>query len=187
LVIVAIPQFSQKPSGSQGSRRNPFAISLAAGLVAAFLLSALPLPAIAQQEESVDADSPVGQTAELAPFMGELQRLTHKLSLSIAQANFELARFYLYESLESMNEMKRRVSVYRGFPIALLIEQISTPKYKILESALRSDRPSGVTEAAAAMNEVIGSCNQCHQATGYGFIKIKNQGHNNPFNQDFAP
>jgi hypothetical protein len=163
-------------------------VSLAVALVVAFLLTGAPMPATGQQEGPVASDSPVGQTAELAPFMAELQRLTHKLSLSIAHANFGLAEFYLYESLESMNEMKRRVSIYRGFPIALLFDQISTPKYERLKSALRTHRSSGTTEAVvAAMNEVIGSCNQCHQATGYGFIKITNKDNDNPFNQDFAP
>ena len=120
--------------------------------------------------------------------MGELQRLTHKLSLAIANANYRLAEFYLYESLASMNDIKERVPEYRGFPIALLIDQISVAKYDKLRDALRESRTSRDNkQAVAALDEVIDSCNQCHATTRTDFIKIINRGDFNPFNQDFSP
>ncbi len=170
------------------SRKFITATSLAVALLLAFLLTAPQRQAIGQEERAVSASSVVGVAVELAPFMGELQRLTHKLSLAIVHANYELAEFYLYESLESMNDIKEQVPEYRGLPIALLIDQISGPKYDRLKSALRSGRESKDNErAVAALNEVIGSCNQCHLTTGHGFIKITNRGDFNPFNQDFVP
>lgn len=128
---------------------------------------------------------------ELAPYMGELQRLTHKLSLSIAHSNGELAKFYLYESLEALREIQEEVPEYRGLPIAFLVDRLARPRYEELKSALQEaadgDANPGAPDLAAAMAGVVESCNQCHVATQHGFIKITNETRTNPFNQDFAP
>lgn len=125
---------------------------------------------------------------ELAPYMGELQRLTHKLSLSVANGNTPLASFYLYESLETLEDIKVEVPEYRGLPIALLVDQLSTPKYEELKRAIAADeKEEEMKHTPAALNAVISSCNQCHSATQHGFIKITNGSEVNPFNQDFKP
>ncbi|MGK0185529.1 MAG: hypothetical protein ACI9R3_001307 [Verrucomicrobiales bacterium] len=128
------------------------------------------------------------QFVELAPYMGELQRLTHKLSLSVANANYPLASFYLYESLESLEDIKTEVPEYRGLPVALLVDQLSSPQYEQLKKALAADEKEGkLTRSAAALAAVINSCNLCHEATQHGFIKIVDLSDVNPFNQDFKP
>lgn len=128
---------------------------------------------------------------ELAPYMGELQRLTHKLSLSIAHDNHRLAEFYLYESLELLEDIKTDVPEYRGQPVALLIDRISTPLYRELEKAIKADRMASGGKSnersRAALTGVLNSCNECHVATQHGFIKITDQSGVNPFNQDFKP
>jgi len=101
---------------------------------------------------TTDADD--NHPAELAPLMGELQRLTHKLSLSIAHSNYRLAAFYLHECLEAL---------------------VGDPKTVDKESL------------KTAFADLIDSCNQCHQTTQHGFIKITDFSNNNPFNQDFSP
>lgn len=121
---------------------------------------------------------------ELAPFMSNLAKLTHKLSLSVGYNNPELADFYLYESLELLEEIKETVPEYRGLPIAMLIDRLVTPNYNSLQSAIADADHEKMTNE---LNKLIDSCNQCHQTTQHGFIKITPRTDFNPFNQDFRP
>lgn len=165
---------SPRPSFA-ATRRRP-----SAGWVPALLLAAVG-PAVA-----APAKAPVA--VELAPYMSELQTLTHKLSLSVAHGNGELADFYLYESLELLEEVKEQVPEYRGLPVALLIDRMLTPSYQRLGGALESGlTPATQGDTATALGAVISSCNACHQATRHGFIRIIDRGDFNPFNQDFRP
>jgi len=125
---------------------------------------------------------------ELAPFMGELQRLTHKLSLSVAAGNRELAGFYAYESIELLREIQRQLPEYEGQPVALLIDRLMMPRMEALQTGLA--RPAAADSAPAteaALAGVIESCNECHRSTGHGFLRITSGRDVNPFNQDFAP
>lgn len=134
------------------------------------------------------ADADDSHPVELAPLMGELQRLTHKLSLSIAHSNYRLAEFYLHECLEALEEIKEEGPQYEGFSVALLIDQISTPKYENLKKALAGDPKTVDKESLkTTFADLIDSCNECHQATQHGFIKITDFSSSNPFNQDFSP
>lgn len=128
---------------------------------------------------------------ELAPPMGELQRLTHKLSLATGGGNLELTQFYAYESLELLREIQRDIPQYDGQPIALWIDRLAIPAYEKLTAAVRvagdlptADRSDAVDDAVAG---VVAACNSCHEATGHGFIRITDERERNPFNQGFAP
>ena len=135
-----------------------------------------------------ERDETTDQLVELAPYMGGLQVLTHKLSLSIANENYPLASFYLYESLEALEEIKETVPEYRGLPIALLIDKLTTPTLEKLKEAIQRDSKSGGSaHSPDALAAVVNSCNQCHVATQHGFIKITDRRDFNPFNQDFKP
>lgn len=131
---------------------------------------------------------------ELAPAMGGLQRLTHKLSLSIGAGNLTLARFYAYESVEVLRAIQREIPEYDGHPVAFLIDRLALPAYDELTEALR-ERPSPDREAGArtlsepvdqAMGAVVAACNECHGATRHGFIRIRDERERNPFNQEFG-
>lgn len=127
---------------------------------------------------------------ELAPYMGQLQTLTHKLGLSIENSNHTLAEFYLYESLEALEELKMDVPEYRGLAIALLVDQMSTPAYKVLGTAIKEDKAEKTLtnkRSAVAYKTLIQTCNQCHVATKHEFIRISFEETANPFLQDFKP
>ena len=127
---------------------------------------------------------------ELAPYMTRLQTLTHKLSLSVEHSNHKLAEFYLYESLEAMEDIKTDVPEYRGHLIALLTDQMATPAYKALLKAIGEDKAEETRtnrRSAAAFKTLINTCNQCHVATNHEFIKIAVPKGVNPFLQDFSP
>lgn len=148
-----------------------------------------------------DAAPPV----ELAPPMGELQRLTHKLSLAIGGEDLELTQFYAYEAIELLREIQREIPEYDGLPIAVWIDRIAVPAFEILTRALTSaaeraatasdrvdDSRSSATPSRASLDEVgravsgvVAACNDCHRATQHGFIRIVDEREHNPFNQSF--
>ncbi len=126
---------------------------------------------------------------ELAPYMSQLQTLTHKLGLSIQHSNHRLAEFYLYETLEALEDIKIEVPEYRGQAIALLVDRLATPTYTALQTAIKEDKTEGpdVNERSAAVfTAVVQSCNQCHAVTKHEFIKITDKLEANPFIQDFS-
>lgn len=121
---------------------------------------------------------------ELAPYMGELQRLTHKLHLSLAAENVPLAEFYLYESRELVREMKSTVPEYRGHAIAILAERTLEPAYAAVERALRETAPGA--ELRTGSRAVVAACNACHRITSHAFVQIAEL-ENNPYAQHFEP
>jgi hypothetical protein len=114
--------------------------------------------------------------------MGELQRLTHKLALSADAGNAELIRFYLYESLELLDEIQTDIPLYDDLPIALLIDQLARPAYGQIAEKLSAGKVT-----VADVEAVVDSCNQCHASTQHPFIKITADTSVNPFSQDFQP
>ncbi len=125
---------------------------------------------------------------ELATHMGELQRITHKLTLATLAKNKPLAKFYLHESLAKLDEIQQTIPVYEDLPIAIMIDRQSLPVYEKLNALLKTpeDKKLSKREIYDALDEVIGSCNDCHVASKLGFIKITLET-NNPFNQKFEP
>ena len=127
----------------------------------------------------------------LAPPMGELQRLTHKLSLSVGAGNLPLTSFYAYECLELLRTIQHEIPEYDGQPIALLIDRMAVPAFDALTGALRSAEESPTAERRAAVDRavtgVIAACNGCHEATKHELLRITDERARNPFNQRFEP
>ena len=163
------------------------ALFAAAALSVMVILIANPASVTGQQNRPAAEEE---RFVELAPYMTRLQTLTHKLSLSIDHSNHRLAEFYLYESLEALEDIKTDVPEYRGQPVALLVDRLATPAYKALQAAIDADSagPTGSeTRSPAAFKALIQSCNQCHAVTQHAFIKIPAPSGVNPFLQDFKP
>ncbi len=130
---------------------------------------------------------PRAAAPELASYMGELGRLTHKLSLAVGAGNTRLASFYLYESIELLNEIQREVPEYDGQPIALLLDRMALPQARAMVARLGGLAPDGAQDLEPELDAVVGACNECHRKTLHGFIKITAEMEKNPFNQDFRP
>ncbi len=112
--------------------------------------------------------------------MSALQYFTHKTSLAIDAENAPLAEFYSHE-LEEILEKLATVSSYHGQPIAKLTEALLHPSFERLEAAIKQQQWQ---QSSQALDTMIDSCNQCHQATQHGFIHIERQSHN-PYFQIF--
>jgi hypothetical protein len=122
------------------------------------------------------------QDPALAENMGAMQYFLHKLSLSVAARNTELADFYAHELEETIEEAEE-IKDYKGKPIAQLVKSMLVPPFEALEDAI-DDRDWG--KADTQLSGVINACNACHQATGFGFLRIAPTTQN-PFMQSFEP
>jgi hypothetical protein len=120
---------------------------------------------------------------ELAAYMGELQRQTHKLNLSVDGQNRELAGFYLHEVREVVEQIEERFPRHDGFPVADLVRATLDPQLATLRAAVGDARWHA---ARSGLGELVAGCNRCHAATGHGFVRIELT-NENPFNQSFAP
>jgi len=146
------------------------------------VLVALPLLAFGAQTLA-----PVKETdtlPELALLMGDLQRLTHKLALSVDAGNAELAGFYLHESREQLRKIQTDAPEYEGLPVALFIDRFAHPAFAPMEGAVAAKDKQ---QMLSSLDEIIQSCNACHAATQHSFIRITRGTAVNPFNQSFAP
>lgn len=150
-------------------------------------------------------NSAEGYTPGLALQMHYMQVWTHKLALSIEAGNLELADFYHHELEESTEDLIGTVPEYGGIAVANLTRAMLVPALESLEEALEyleglhenaeSGAGSGLDSQAfdagwsdirRKFEAVVNSCNACHAATGYGYIRVTAGYGNNPFNQDFG-
>lgn len=123
---------------------------------------------------------------ELATYMGELQRLTHKLALSADAGNFPLVEMYAHESLLQIQKIQAEVPDYEGLPVALLIDRMGLPGFEAIQKAV-ADRSDDPKVLVPAVGQLVQSCNNCHAAAQRGAIRITLGTDHNPFNQSFAP
>lgn len=119
---------------------------------------------------------------ELVNNMSQLQYLSHKAALSIDARNPELADFYVHE-LEEVVEETESVESYDGHPIGELAHGMLRPALENLEEALEDGEWSSASDA---FDNMIQSCNNCHQVTEHGYIRIQRRSEN-PWMQDFSP
>ena len=157
-----------------------------AAMTAYLLKPVIFLVAVLLIAQCVVADSDEHEEGELATVMGELQRLTHKLSLSTQAENPKLAKFYLYESLEILKDIQADIPEYEDMPIAIHLDRFAFPAYQPLMALLKNSDKAKTSDWDKATDEIINSCNDCHSATKFEFIKIQRPQHN-PFAQDFKP
>lgn len=119
---------------------------------------------------------------ELAEPMAHLQRHSAKLGYALHARNARLADFYLTETEEALEDL-RRVESYEGFPVARETGIIVDPTLPPLRGALAErDWPA----ADAAYEALIDACNRCHAASEHEYLVIEPARGPAPFNQRFA-
>jgi tetrahydromethanopterin S-methyltransferase subunit G len=121
--------------------------------------------------------------AELAQYMARLQRWTHKTALSVQAQNPELSEFYLHEMEESIETIRTEVPRYEGHEIGRLMTDQLGPSVEALDQAVEA-RDWSVIEAR--LQDLERSCNQCHESTEHGFVRIDLEDVPNPYTQDFS-
>ena len=124
-----------------------------------------------------------GATEELVPYMEILQHLSHKLGLAIQAKNEPLASFYVDETEETIEIIRKKFPTYDKMEIASLAGAMIVPQIDPLRVSLKAK--NWVT-TNASYTKFVDSCNGCHAATAHKFIVITAPT-TNPFNQTFAP
>ena len=120
------------------------------------------------------------EEVELAHIMASMQYFFHKTGLAVNSGNHELIEFYAHE-LEEIIEKVEHVESYDGFPIGKLTKKILLPVFEEFEAKIAAGDRDGIK---SSFNNLIGSCNKCHESTGHKFIKIENN-ETNPYMQRF--
>jgi hypothetical protein len=119
---------------------------------------------------------------ELATTMGDLQRHTHKLMLSVDAENAELSRFYLHELDEITEQLEALFPEHDGVPIAALAGELLVPRVDALRATLQA---ADWETTRGQLGQLVDGCNACHAAAGHGFIRVELTTAN-PFNQSFS-
>lgn len=114
--------------------------------------------------------------------MRAMQYFLHKLSLSVAASNHELADFYAHEIEENI-EQAQRIETYHGQAIGELTSAMLVPAFETFEKSLDSGDQEKIGKR---LDDLVDACNACHQATGYDFINIVIRDEN-PYMQSFSP
>ncbi|MBL4888790.1 MAG: hypothetical protein JKX97_02070 [Candidatus Lindowbacteria bacterium] len=118
---------------------------------------------------------------ELIGLMIKNQRFSQKLLLAINGKNAKLAEFYLHELEESAEELLK-VKEHDGLPIGTTAQKILIPAIEQLDKSIDS---KNWVSAKDDYIMLIDSCNRCHSALEYEFIKITATADPLLFNQEF--
>jgi len=135
---------------------------------------------IAAAGSSLAADE--AHEADIITTMGHMQLFLHKITLAVNAGNLELADFYAHE-LEETIETAESIEAYHDIAVGELTESMLTPTFEAFEQALDG---SDVADVDSRVDNVITACNACHEATGYGMIRIE-RNETNPYMQSFEP
>ncbi len=108
---------------------------------------------------------------EVAEIMGRMERHHAKWWVAGREGNVELAGFYLHELEEAMEELaEAHVVEDNGVDVSANMRTYGLPIVKELERKLKKD---GVAAMHADADVLVATCNSCHVASGFPFIKVR--------------
>jgi len=125
-----------------------------------------------------------------APGLGELmslQQMRHlKLWLAADAANWDLADYEVDELGEGFDDIVRYHPTHKDSPVAPkdAIPRMVTQPLADVRTAIGRKDPAAF---ARAYDALTAGCNNCHQATNFGFNRVQRPQSNPYANQVFAP
>ena len=138
------------------------------------------------------AGAPVSVTSEpakpyepgLVEFMMHVQSHHTKLWLAGSARNWDLADYQVDELKELLEDIAKRIPVYKDVPVGKMIEATAMPPIGDIESAIKARDGKGF---ASAFDKLTAACNSCHEASSRGFIVVQRPA-TSPFpGQSFSP
>jgi hypothetical protein len=121
----------------------------------------------------------------LIEFMAHVQSHHIKIWLAGNARNWELADYQVDELKELLEDIAKRVPVYKEVPVGKMIEAITMPPIEEVEAAIKARDGKAF---ASAFDKLTAACNSCHEAANRGFIVIQRPTTASAFpNQSFAP
>jgi hypothetical protein len=129
-------------------------------------------------------------TEAYAPGLGEimsLQQMRHvKLWLAGAAGNWDLAAYEVDELGEGFDDIVKFHPTHKDSPVApkdAIPRMIPQPIADLRSAVDKKDSQA----FAAAYDALTAACNNCHQATNFGFNRVQRPAENPYPNQVFAP
>ena len=163
--------------------RKIIVASLLAFVFASFGFLSQCSPDSQQSSSSPNQQTQPEEVPELAEPMSTMQHYTHKFALAVDAENQELAQFYFHEIRAISDEIKENIPGYEGYDIARFMRLFLDPVIPPVEEALAN---TDWNETRRQVQELVNSCNTCHNATAHGFVQITPGFDKNPYNQDFS-
>jgi len=124
------------------------------------------------------------------PGLGEimsLQQMRHAKLWYAGQAqNWPLAAYELDEMREGFDDVVRYHPTHKDaqLPLSQLVPKIMDEPLRSLDKAIEARDPQAF---ATAYDALTAGCNQCHQATKFGFNVVRRPAAPGYLNQDFSP
>jgi hypothetical protein len=115
-----------------------------------------------------DHSTEESHTIELAVYMGRMQLFMNKLYFAGINNNTELVNFYVHELEEAMEEIEHAKVVEDGVNISANIQLFGINQLENMEKSLAEG-----SDFKTAYTGLVASCNNCHVASKYPFIVIK--------------
>lgn len=114
-------------------------------------------------------ERPDGSGGDLPEMMMYLERYFEKLYLAGEAANWELAAFYAHELEEVGKDLRDAGFVKNDVDLRPIVEERFLPAVEAVDTAIDLGPDAFRTSVA----ELAVTCNSCHAATGYGFVRIE--------------
>jgi len=120
----------------------------------------------------------------LVEFMMQVQSHHAKLWLAGNVRNWDLADYQVDELKELLEDIAKRIPVYKDLPVGKMIEATTMAPIGDVEAAIKARDGKGF---ASAFDKLTAACNSCHEATNRGFIVVQRPA-TSPFpSQSFSP
>ena len=120
----------------------------------------------------------------LVEFMMLVQNHHAKLWLAGNARNWELADYQVDELKELLEDIAKRIPVYKEVPVGKMIEATTMAPIDEVEAAIKARDGKAF---ASAFDKLTAACNSCHEAANRGFIVVQRPAASGFPNQSFAP
>jgi hypothetical protein len=120
----------------------------------------------------------------LIEYMLQVQSHHAKVWLAGNARNWELANYQTEELEELLEDIAKRIPVYKDIPVGKLIEStVIAPVGEVHAAVKARDSKAFLT----AYDKLTAACNACHEAASRGFIVVQRPATSAFPNQSFAP
>ncbi|MBW7936761.1 MAG: hypothetical protein LC101_05325 [Flavobacteriales bacterium] len=122
------------------------------------------------EKKEHDDDDDDDEGIDLLAYMNRLQLYMNKLWYAGENNNWELSEFYIEEIEEAMEDIAKNPLIKEGVRVDQLMKNRGLPSIKELEDVTEKKDIQGFK---LSYNNMVSSCNKCHEEALHPFIKIK--------------
>ena len=106
---------------------------------------------------------------EVAVYMGRIQQYAHKLWAAGTADNLLMAKFYLHEIDEAMEDLEHANIDDDGVPVSV---HMKTYGINTVDAFADDMKANGLKDFEGQFSLLVNTCNSCHDKCGYPFLHI---------------